>query len=264
MIITHKITMAVDRRGPDPVVDAVQGDTNTREVLIALTCGGEAWTIPDGIVGLVRFRKPDGTGGIYDTMPDGTSAVSYSENTVRALLAPQVLTVPGCVLAQMELKNGEDVLGTFMFKIMVERDPSIGAMDSQDYINLSQYVSTEVQKILDGKGTNRILLWDDRTYLSAGTCPVGETVSIPANDYTGLEVIFVGSQSQQMLCSSGFVPVGITAVFSAIGRYNAHLASRAFSYDLKTSKITFQSGYIHTGTSTNDTVMLPVRIYGFK
>lgn len=271
MLITHKFEMAVDRRGPAPLVDAVQGDTNTREILLSLVTTSaagtkEPWKIPDDVSVLVRFRKPDGSGGIYDTMPDGTSAVSYSENTVRALLAPQVLTVPGCVLAQMELKNGEDVLGTFMFKIMVERDPSIGAMDSQDYINLSQYVSAEVQKILSGKGTNRILLWDDRTYLDAASCPSGTIVDLPVDDYTGIEVIFAGSKPKAQMCSTGFLPVGITTYYSAIGRHLNTLVSRWFSYNPKNCQIVFQAGCIHEGgvDTTDDTMMLPIRIYGYK
>lgn len=325
MIVMHNIEMDLAEIGITKRIFAVQGDKNTRSVKITLTCAGEPWKIPDGVIGIVRFRKPDDTGGTYDTMPDGSVAVTVDNNAMTAQLAPQMLTAPGCVLAQVEMTTGEKVLCTFAFKIVVEPDPSVGTMDSDDYINLSEYISRKVADstpselpnpnaitftggvtgtydgsaaktvniptslknpyslTIDGVSYNgskavnftdninsmieakgRILLWDDRTYLSAGTCPVGETVSIPANDYTGLEVIFVGSQSQQMLCSSGFVPVGITAVFCAIGRYNAHLASRAFSYDLKTSEIRFQSGYIHTGTSTNDTVMLPIRIYGYK
>lgn len=157
MVITHKFDMAVDRRGPAPIVDAVQGDTNTREIHVSLFTTPtpnkkEAWPIPDGTRILVRFRKRDGTGGVYDTLPDGSAAVSYSGNTVRALLAPHVLSVDGLVLAQIELNNGEETLGTFMFNVLVEADPSIGSMASEDYINLSNYVAKEIERIL-GSGS---------------------------------------------------------------------------------------------------------------
>lgn len=153
MVITHKFDMAVDRRGPAPIVDAVQGDTNTREIQVSLFTTPapnqkEAWTIPVGTRVLVRFRKRDGTGGVYDTLPDGSAAVSYSENTIRALLAPQVLSVDGLVLAQIELNNGEDTLGTFVFNVFVEADPSVGTMESEEYINLSNYVAKEIERIL--------------------------------------------------------------------------------------------------------------------
>lgn len=262
MIITHKITMAVDRRGPDPVVDAVQGDTNTREVLIALTCGGEPWTIPEGVAGLVRFRKPDGSGGIYDTMPDGTSAVSYSENTVRALLAPQVLTVPGCVLAQMELKNGEDVLGTFIFKIMVERDPSIGAMDSQDYINLSQYVSAEVQKILAGKGTNRILLYEYAS-INSGTFPAGKlTATDMVGEYSGVEVLFYCKRGGSLV-SSGFIPKDTLYPNGAVA-IGVTDAGELVTRTVKYSGNVFTFGSAMIGTAADNRMMLPWRIYGYK
>lgn len=263
MIITHNITMAMDHRGPDPVVDAVQGDTNTREVLISLTCGGDPWTIPAGTTGIVRFRKPDGTGGIYDSLPDNTEAVTCEESAIRVKLAPQVLTVPEEVMAQVELNDGEGTIGTFMFIVLVEKDPSIGAIDSEDYINLSAYVAKEVAAKIDAKG--RILLWGGTTYLNAGTCSAGEGVSIPADDYTGFEVIFASAKSPAVLCSTGFLPIGIATYFSAIGLHGgSNLVSRCFSYNPKNSEIVFQGGYILSTETANDSLMLPVRIYGYK
>jgi hypothetical protein len=46
------------------VVYAVQGDTNTRNVVIDLYNAGSAWTVPDGTSGVVKFEKADGKGGI--------------------------------------------------------------------------------------------------------------------------------------------------------------------------------------------------------
>ena len=52
----------------------VQSDTDTRSVEISLTNNGEVWT-PGGLTGVfVRYRKGDGTCGIYDTLPNGKNA----------------------------------------------------------------------------------------------------------------------------------------------------------------------------------------------
>lgn len=144
MIVMHNIEMDLAEIGITKRIFAVQGDKNTRSVKITLTCAGEPWKIPDGVIGIVRFRKPDDTGGTYDTMPDGSVAVTVDNNAMTAQLAPQMLTAPGCVLAQVEMTTGEKVLCTFAFKILVEADPSVGTMDSDDYINLSEYISRKV------------------------------------------------------------------------------------------------------------------------
>ena len=413
MLIIHKIKMALDRRGVPPTVDAVQGNKNSRVVEIALFCGNQPWEVPEGASAMVRFRKPDGTGGIYDTLEDGSSALTVTGNVITAILAKQMLTVPGTVRAQVELTKGDQELATFTFVILVEPDHSIGAMESEDYINLSGYVASEVDRVLANQGTafwvaakldyetgsasvsesaeaiyaayeakkpcymraqvtnpvsdayqilvlqsaqksntgnggkyyrlvfqttssveiesevtggwitvsyldevvvssfegtkkdvcfrtqispnankltigeqvydgsvavdmtdtvngmieakGRILLWNDAAFLNAASCPAGTAVSIPSDNYTGLEVIFVSSKgAQPVTCSSGFLPIGIVTSLCAIGRHTTKLASRVFSYDPKNSEIVFQIGYIHEQNSASEAVMLPVRIYGYK
>jgi hypothetical protein len=59
-----------------------------------------------------------------------------------------MLTVPGTVLAQVELTAGAKSMATFTFHVEVQPDPSVGAMESKDYYNLSKYVSQEVKRIL--------------------------------------------------------------------------------------------------------------------
>lgn len=152
MIVMHNIEMDLAEIGITKRIFAVQGDKNTRSVKITLTCAGEPWKIPDGVIGIVRFRKPDDTGGTYDTMPDGSVAVTVDNNAMTAQLAPQMLTAPGCVLAQVEMTTGEKVLCTFAFKILVEADPSVGTMDSADYFNFTEYISREIEEQLKGLG----------------------------------------------------------------------------------------------------------------
>lgn len=63
--------MDLARPGITKAAYAVQGDSNTRSLEIELRCNGMTWTVPDGTDLLIRYWKPDGTAGIYDTMPDG-------------------------------------------------------------------------------------------------------------------------------------------------------------------------------------------------
>ncbi len=207
MIITHKFDMAVDRRGPAPVVDAVQGESNTRFVQISLYTTPdhnkkELWVIPDGVSAMVRFRKKDGTGGIYDILPDGSDAVTLAGNVVTAAIAPQMLTVSGTVLAQIELTTGAKSMATFTFHVEVQPDPSVGTMESKDYYNLSKYVSQEVERILGegnvsaGSGihvgpeppTNGETVWIDTDEAGSGidvTAEVGQTIVVEEVDASG-------------------------------------------------------------------------------
>ena len=90
MEIVHKLTVHMEQRRLLPCLEMVQCDANTRVLELTLLAGGVAWEVPAGMKVAVAFRKSDGTAGLYDKLPDGTAACSFSGNVVRAILAPQV------------------------------------------------------------------------------------------------------------------------------------------------------------------------------
>lgn len=136
MKITHKISMDLDRYSV-PGFDAVCGDRNTRELEIALYAGSQVWEIPAETSVAVRYQKPDGTSGSYDLLPDGTAAWGISGNVINIVLAPQTLTVPGCVILTVCLTAGEREISTF--QILMNVRPAVGMVpaDSGDYWYLS-------------------------------------------------------------------------------------------------------------------------------
>ena len=146
MIITNKINVYLHRNG-EYHMDAVQGDT-ARILELALYAGASEWNLPEGTRVQLRFRKPDGTGGVYDTLPDGSCAYESSGNKVTLALAPQVLTVPGEVEFQAVLLWGAGELATFTIRIHVQKDPSLGVLESADFVNLSDWVSAQVREYL--------------------------------------------------------------------------------------------------------------------
>lgn len=149
MLVTHSIEVNLTDRKELNKLHMVQGDRNTRAVEITLLEGENPWQVPEEAVVLVRYRKPDGTGGIYDTLPDGTAAWSIADDKVTVILAPQMLTVPGCVAAQVELQYGGGVLATFTIQIIVEWDPSLGVLESEDYVNWSQWAENTLNSMLE-------------------------------------------------------------------------------------------------------------------
>lgn len=158
-----------------PAIRVVQGDDGGRVLVISLLENGEAYTVPNGTTGIVRFLKPDKTGGSYDTVPDGDAmggfdAVQYQDdrNTIVVILATQVLTVPGIVHLAVDLVTGSTHLHTFAIKIEVEANPGYQAT-SEGYYN--------VRGSLPDSG------WAPNMYL--GTDADGNVVALEAPEGTG-------------------------------------------------------------------------------
>ena len=122
-------------------IQVMQADVNTRILEAHLYSGDEVWPVPEGINVALSYCKPDGTVGLYDKLPDGTAALAVSENVITTVLAPQMLTVAGLVLAVMILKdaNGKQ-LSTFPFQIHVEKNPAAGVTVSDHYINVASAI----------------------------------------------------------------------------------------------------------------------------
>lgn len=70
----------------------MQDDINSRKIAFSIYAGGAQWAVPDGTLVTVRYKKPDGTAGFYDTPPDGvTPAATIDGNVVTVALVPQAL-----------------------------------------------------------------------------------------------------------------------------------------------------------------------------
>ena len=145
MMITNRIVMDLQNKMEPMVVKAVQGDIHTRCLEVMLYCNEEEWTVPVGTKVSMRYRKPDGTQGYYDTMPDGSAATEISGNVVSILLAPQMMTVPGSVLTQLEFLNENRILGTGCVLLNVEPNPAAGTVESEDYVNWLSWMKEELR-----------------------------------------------------------------------------------------------------------------------
>lgn len=149
MNITTTIKTDLARRGPIPLVDTVQGDSYTRAVEVSLYENGALWQVPDGAQVQVRYRKPDGTGDMYETMPDGSSAWAVSGNVLTISLTPQMLTVPGLVETQLLISSGSETVATFSFYVAVERDPSAGVPESRESLSWLNWTTERLEELKD-------------------------------------------------------------------------------------------------------------------
>lgn len=182
MEIRKQVTVNLRYRNAIPVVDAVQGDS-ARVVDLVLMAGETPWAIPQGAVVLVQYCCPDGTGGTYDTLPDGRAAYEVTDEGVTLYLAPQVCAVPGDVRLQLTILDGEAQVSTFEMKIAVE--PKVtAAAETGDYTNLEQWWSQQGGSGLPRGGTaGQMLILDEFGYAGWET-PSQETVGLDQVDNT--------------------------------------------------------------------------------
>lgn len=133
----YTINADLKRIGTRQAIYAKQGDACSRKIKISLYSDGNPWTIPAGATAIVRFRKEDGRGGIYDKLGDGATAyeIGGTRGDITITLAPEALTCPGNVLVDVALISGADVIGVFNVVVYVEAAPTAGITPSNNYYN---------------------------------------------------------------------------------------------------------------------------------
>lgn len=197
MEIIQKVDLNLSFRGIPPKLSMVQGDSNTRIIQAQLWDGANPYTIPTGSAVMMRFRKPDGTGGLYDKTEGGQS-VTVSGSTVTVPVATQMLTVAGVVMAEVDIyAAGEDSasaqnLASFAF--LVEVSPSVypdAEIISSDYYSV---LTAEIASVLAAStnppqiGENgNWYIWDQSSekYVDTGVSATTAPVPIATTEVAG-------------------------------------------------------------------------------
>jgi len=146
-----KLTLDFQRPNYAVTMYAVQNDRLSRKIQATLVDGASGWTPPQGALATVRFSKPDGTSGFYDTDETGATAVTWTGNVATITLAEQALTCAGDVLVQLNFYTAtEERLSTFSWKIQVEENAlTDDDIVSSDYFNILSAQIAEIMASLD-------------------------------------------------------------------------------------------------------------------
>ena len=132
--------------GAPQIIHAVQDDSNSRKIAFNIYAGGAQWAVPDGTLVTVRYKKPDGTAGFYDTLPDGsTPAATIDGNVVTVALVPQAFTVCGNVPVQIKLY---DSAGASIATFAVVMHVSANVVSDAEIVS-SDYYSVLTKQIAD-------------------------------------------------------------------------------------------------------------------
>ena len=164
MIVTHQITIDLKERGGCAQIEATQDDCYTRCLAVSLYSGEEAWEIPEDTEVVIRYCKSDGVGGVYDTLPDGSTAWSAEGNVLTLVLAPQVLTTPGTAMLSASLIREEAAISLFAVAIHVRRKVEGFYPESSPYYNVAAFLPGPVSaqegqflRVAEVDATGRVL-----------------------------------------------------------------------------------------------------------
>lgn len=144
--------LTVDLQRPNIAVVAygVQGDSLSRQLTLTLIDGDRPWTPPAGALPVVRYGKPDGTFGFYDTLENGDAAISIAGNIATITLAAQALTAPGNVAMQLNFYTAAaEKLSSFSWILRV--DPAVvedNKIASTDYVEVLTAALAKAMELL--------------------------------------------------------------------------------------------------------------------
>lgn len=206
MFVTTEITIDFQRPRQN-TMQVVQDDT-TRKIRLILKSGGNDFNVSadlasgDSVVGAVAYLKSDGHGGVYDTTPDGDTAVQLVSGTVNqfdVLLVGQVFTAAGWTQVNIKFYNSDfsKVLSTFAIEVNVQKNAA-SDYESEDYSNMESLGAIRTE-ITEFESTVRAELAELKTNPTfAGDVVAGtiETSAITLRDPDGGATIYGGYDAE--------------------------------------------------------------------
>ena len=141
MNVNQNVSLNLTADGIPPCLHMVQGDSNTRTIVASLWDDSQPYNVPASAAVMMRFQKPDGTGGLYD-VTEGGAKISVSGNVVTVPVATQLLTVAGSVFAQVDVygtATGTAAEKLATFRLAIEVAPSVypdASIISSSYYNI--------------------------------------------------------------------------------------------------------------------------------
>lgn len=273
MQVTKNITLDLLETGSPVIIKAKQNDRNTRYIAAHLYVDGLAYPVPSGTEIAFRYKKPDGTAGFYDALPDNSPAITVSGNTVTVELVEQVLTVAGCVHCEINMYNAaSEKLTTFTFEIAVEESVLTDAeIVSSDYYNvLTAEIAKALQAVTDAtdQAENAAQSAQDAADSAAMSkdWAAGQPVTYSG---TPVSIAYAGANRIAAITAYGETPQGGTteAPVALAGVDSVHVCGRNLFPCVETSGVT--NGITKTvntdgsitlsGTATNRVVIFFVK-----
>ena len=186
MNINQAVSLNMSTDIAPPTLHMAQGDANSRTIVATLYDGSQPFTIPTDSVCMVRFGKPDGTGGLYDHT-ESDAAVTYLDNVVTAPVASQMLSIAGIVKAEIDVYGSGDTnesaikLASFCFLVDVHQSAySDDTILSSDYYNI---VAAQIAAAIEaGEKADATIAAADNAIQAANTAVDAKDTAVSARD----------------------------------------------------------------------------------
>lgn len=127
-----------------PALSGTEGDCGTHVLQMRLLQNGSDWPVPDDATALISYARLDGTGGTYDTLPDGEPAWSIKDGLVYVELAPACFAVATKpweeIWLTVTLLRGDSQITTRRIPIVVQRSLVGDGEDTGVYVNFSSVI----------------------------------------------------------------------------------------------------------------------------
>lgn len=262
--ISTTVTITVDLQRPEiNTIHAKQFDSLSRYADIKLLSGGQPWAAESSITYVIQYAKPDGTKGMYDKLPDGTTDAVTAETdasgctVLRTRFAPQMMTVAGRVRFSVAMVQTD---GTKLqtFSAILEVEPSeVNSYTSEDYYKVTSLdeLLEEVNKRV--KSVNNILPnKNGDVYIRAESIDT----QVPSLDYQGSV-----EGALEALATMATIPVarGISAdgiAYTATG--DGLPTVQTGSYDTHTSPVGKGRQIVFVPTKQNVAIEATLQING--
>lgn len=119
-MIKHVIKADLARQGCREIIHLSQGDANSHRICFQITKNQKRWTPPAGLGVLIHYSNSYGSGGSYDTLPDGSPAWEIRQRQLLVTLVPETMALPGSVQVTVTLLLGGEALSAFHVQLMVQ------------------------------------------------------------------------------------------------------------------------------------------------
>ena len=284
MIAKHKIKMNLTKYNYVNPVKVKRGDQYSRNLEISFFSDEDAWPIPEDVSVLIRYVKPDGTGGVYDTLPNGGPAWAVSGNILSMELAPQVMTVSGLVTLDVTLISQQRIITTFSISLAVENtvDDLIEASDvynnvtrflpSPESAEQGQYLrvrsvdesgrvlEVETAELQGGGSGENVLLYTEQSLTeeqqaqaraNIGVLAPGE-VTIDAYSWVDIPITWTGKN--QYVSIGGSNNIDIQDISDSAYDWVRLDVSSGETYEISTKHQWGSVGYIVTGANSDQVI----------
>lgn len=165
------------------VVHVNQYDVGEDRIVATLYDGSQLYTPASGATAVIQGMKPDGKGFDYDA--------TLSGSTVTANLTEQMTAVEGNTRCQIVISEGDNVTGTFVFNLIVQKSalPADADMSKSEYsvvmqlIEQAEAISVNVPYI-GANGNWWVYSVQEEAYIDTG---VDASISVSIADITMLD-----------------------------------------------------------------------------